>query len=164
MISIRLGHPGDFAAIQAVERSASFLFSGTHMEWAVDQVTDIADFANAAGREMLWVAERDGELGGFLLAEACGADFHICEVSVGQASQGQGIGRSLMETALAVAVRQGFLRATLTTDRTLAWNAPWYERLGFKIIAPDSSEARLAARLASEPAPDRRCAMIRPLR
>ena len=53
MISIRLGYPGDFAAIQAVERSASFLFSGNHMEWAVDQVTDIAD---SEARLAAWLA------------------------------------------------------------------------------------------------------------
>ena len=40
MICIRTGAVADTEAIQAVERSAGELFRGTHMDWAVGDVTD----------------------------------------------------------------------------------------------------------------------------
>lgn len=163
MSAIRFGNSGDFYAIQAVERSAGLLFRGTQMDWAVGEVTESADLADAASLDLLWVSETDGAISGFLLAEGFATDFHIWELSVGQAWQGSGIGRLLIETAFEEAARRGFTKATLTTDRTLAWNGPWYQRLGFKEPTAGEISARLAIQLASEPFPDRRCAMIRSL-
>jgi hypothetical protein len=58
----------------------------------------------------------------------------------------------------------GFKALTLTTFRDLAWNAPFYARLGFDEVTAIDAHPRLAGELANEvddglPA-DRRCAMI----
>lgn len=163
MIRVRPGVAADFPAIAAVERSAGALFAGTHMDWAVGELTDEADLAEAAQANMLWVAECDGEIAGFLLAEGIDGDLHIWELAVGRDRQRRGIGRKLVEVALAEATERGFAAATLTTDRTLAWNAPWYRGLGFRAFPSAEIPARLAAQLASEPSPHQRCAMIREL-
>lgn len=134
------------------------------MDWAVGDVTDPVELAEAAEAETLWVAEDDGRVCGFLLGEAAGSDFHIWEIAVHRDYQRQGIGRKLVETVLDEAARRGFSQATLTTDRTLAWNAPWYRGLGFREIAVGELSPRLAAQLGCETVPQRRCAMARALR
>ena len=39
---------------------------------------------------------------------------------------------------------------TLTTFRDVPWNAPYYERLGFRVIAPADQGPELAALVAEE--------------
>jgi ribosomal protein S18 acetylase RimI-like enzyme len=163
LIRIRSGEAADAAAINAVERSAGELFRGTHMEWAAGDVTDPTELAEAARAETLWVAEAEGAVCGFLLGEAIGEDFHIWEIAVDRRRQRRGIGAMLVDTALAAAAQRGSIRATLTTDRALAWNGPWYRRLGFADIADDAVPERLAAQVAAFPVPEHRCAMVRRL-
>jgi ribosomal protein S18 acetylase RimI-like enzyme len=163
LIRIRRGAAADVPALHAVERSAGERFRGTHMAWAVGEVTDAADLLAGAEAELLWVAEAEDGVCGFLLAEGIGRDFHIWELSVDQRHQGQGVGRDLLEAALGEAARRGFERATLTTDRTLAWNAPWYARRGFHEVSGGELDPRLTAQMKSEPEPARRCAMARAL-
>ena len=158
---VRTARHADFAAIAAVELSAGELFAGTHMAWAVGETTNVVDLAEAAAAGMLWVAEEDREIAGFLLAEVCGKDLHIWEIAVHRDWQRRGTGRALLETATAAGAARGCSQATLTTDRQLAWNAPYYASLGFAELAGPSCPARLAAQMASEPQPHLRCAMSR---
>lgn len=50
------------------------------------------------------------------------------------------------------AAEQGFLQVTLTTFRTVPWNAPFYEKLGFVELAPVAWTPGLRARAAAETA------------
>ncbi len=158
---IRPGLFADCAGINEVELSAGLLFAGTHMDWAVGEVTGAEDLRIGADSNMLWVAEIDKVIAGFILGGAEGEDFHLREVSVARHFQGQGIGIALVEAALTAAAKRGFRTATLTTDLTLRWNAPWYERLGFRILTPEEIPPRLAEKLAEERNPHLRCAMAR---
>ncbi len=159
MAAVRLAQEGDVAAITAVELSAGEMFAGTHMAWAVGETTPVADLIASIASGDLWVAVDADEVVGFLRAEQLGSDFYVDEVAVAGSHARQGVGRLLIEAALAEAVRRGHLRATLTTDRDLPWNAPYYARLGFRLLAHEVTPPELAARLASQPSPDRRCAM-----
>ena len=163
MTTIRHAQHNDFAAIARVEVSAGELFADTHMAWAVGETTDADDLGDTAAAGLLWVAEGQDEIVGFLLAEIFPADLHIWEVAVHRGWQNQGIGRALVETALIAGAVQGCNRATLTTDRTLPRNAPYYDRLGFIEFAESDRPARLSAQLASEPMSHLRCAMGRVL-
>jgi hypothetical protein len=53
---------------------------------------------------------------------------------------------------------------SLTTDRTLPWNAPFYARLGFVIVegadVPPELQARLDGQAAAGFDPAQRCAMV----
>jgi hypothetical protein len=53
---------------------------------------------------------------------------------------------------------------SLTTDRTLPWNAPFYARLGFELVegddVPPDVQVRLAGQVAAGFDPAQRCAMV----
>ena len=103
-------------------------------------------------------------MAGFLIAEPCGSELHICEMSVHPAHQRRGIGAGMIRASQVDARNCGFSALTLTTYRDLAWNGPFYTRLGFDEIEEPAFHPRLAAHLDDEEADglprQRRCAMI----
>lgn len=161
---VRYGSDADIAALAVVELSAATLFEGTHMAWAVGQTSAREHFHAALSQRALWVADGGGMPVGFLRAERLQNSFYIDEISVSASCQRRGIGRLLIETALIAARKRRFKAASLTTDRTIPWNAPYYARLGFRVLATDQTPPALARRLAVQPNPARRCAMWRDLR
>jgi ribosomal protein S18 acetylase RimI-like enzyme len=156
---IRPGLATDIDAITRIELSAGNSFAGTHMSWAVGEATDSRELVLAASQGMLWIAESDHVAAGFLLACELDSNFHIREMAVDQAHQRSGIGRTLITEVLTDASSNGYIAATLTTDRTLPWNAAWYRRLGFEVIPDENLHGALAATLAAEPNSHLRCAM-----
>ncbi|WP_222183842.1 GNAT family N-acetyltransferase [Geminicoccus harenae] len=167
--TIRLAVPADFPAIAEVERAASRLFAGTHMDWAVNAPpTDPSWLAAAWGRGWLWVAvaAADGRVVGFLMATPLAQDLFVQELSVHPDLHRRGIGTALLAQAAAAARKAGCAGMALTTDRTLPWNAPFYARLGFVLQerpAPALRE-RLAAERRAGMDPRQRCAMRLDLR
>ncbi len=140
---IRFGDAADIPAIGRVEQSATGLFAGTHMAWAMDEATETGDLRAAIRAGNLWVAEERSAVVGYLFGEAMDDDFLIEELAVTQSHQRRGIGSDLIDVASADAGRRGFRAITLTTDRTLAWNAPYYQRLGFKIMSGDATRCAM---------------------
>ena len=132
------------------------------MAWAVGQTADPAELAEHIAAESVWIAADEQVLGAFLIAGVMDGEFYIDEISVAASHQRRGVGRTLIETALADAKRRRYRAAKLTTDRSLPWNAPYYARIGFRILEA-ATPPQLAARLASQPNPERRCAMQREL-
>ena len=122
------------------------------------------DLARALAAGWLVVAVDDDDRPiGFLAAEVWEAGLMITELDVERRLQGQGIGRALMEHALARARRRGLWGAMLTTDRLAPFNRRFYETLGF-VACTDDVLATLRAVLAREVklglAPERRVAMV----
>lgn len=162
---IRLALAADLAALAEIQLSAGMLFRGTHMDFAADHPpTPIEDFEAARADATLWVAESDGVLNGLLLAEAQRDDLHILELSVATHAQRQGIGSALVAAAIAAAHARGMTTLTLTTDRSLPWNAPFYQRAGFEILQASQTPNWLRAILRREASiglkPEWRCAMM----
>ncbi len=144
------------------------LFAGTAMAHVVGSPTtpmDALEEGLAGGS--LWVAD-DGAPCGFLLAAAEAGWLHILELSVAQAAQGRGIGRGLLHRAIESAPGLGCQHLSLTTDRLLAWNGPFYARHGFverpadDPALPDWLAAMPGREAASGLDPARRCIMVRP--
>ncbi len=160
---VRLAAVVDIPAIIEVELSASALFMNTHMDWAVGEVSTPEELAAPIEQGHVWVAEHDHEIAGYLCGEPLGDHFYIEEVSVAAGYQRRGIGRLLIVTVADEARRQGFSALSLTTDRTLPWNAPYYERLGFRTLTSEQTPSPLAAELAAKPNAHLRCAMLRDL-
>jgi GNAT superfamily N-acetyltransferase len=161
---IRLARADDLPRLAAVERSAGERFRGTHMDWAAAaEPTPLADLEPALARGELWVAEADGELVGFLLAQPLDDSLYIREVAVALDRQGQGLGRALIAAAAAHARQAGHAELTLTTDELIAWNRPFYERLGFRLADYYDMPPGLFERLRFErdhfPPSAHRCAM-----
>ena len=61
---------------------------------------------------------------------------HLDEIDVLPAHGGRGIGAALVAAVVDCARRRGLPHLTLSTLRSIPWNAPWYGRLGFRILEP----------------------------
>ena len=166
--SIRRASHADAAHLLPVERSAAQVFRAVpELAWlAAGAVLPVARHQACIRQHGCWVAVdgRDRPVG-FLSAEACGPDLHILEMSVAHPVQGRGLGRRLLASALEGARGRALSGLTLTTLRTVPWNAPFYQKAGFHIITPSALDGRLAALLRQEEAsgfaPGTRCAMRR---
>ncbi|WP_333585717.1 GNAT family N-acetyltransferase [Phenylobacterium sp.] len=170
MTGVRLAQAAELSLLPAIEVSAAGLFAESGMQiFPGDPSDQPADFTPVeAWRDLLergwiWVTEdQAGAVAAFLAAEPIEQRLHILELDVHRDAQRQGLGRRLMATALAEARAMGLRGASLTTFRDVAWNAPFYESLGFRIV--DAPSGALAAFLAREAErglePGRRCAMV----
>ena len=166
---IRPALPADLPLLGGIEASAATLFLGTPMAFVIDHpLTPMAALTAACARGTLLVAVgADDTPQGFLLADVEDGWFHILEISVHADAQRRGHGRDLVAQAATVARRLDCRRLSLTTDRDIAWNGPWYRALGFAELAPDAAPDWLAGILRREAAhgldPARRCIMVKPL-
>ncbi len=100
---------------------------------------------------------------GFLAGIMEDGSVHIAELDVVRRWQKRGVGRRLMEAAIAAAKTQGAAGATLTTDREVAFNAPFYASMGFRNLDDGERPTALTQILENEVAhgadPARRVAM-----
>ena len=147
----------------AIERAAAVAFAG---EPSIDpsRTRSTDDYARLIRRGHSLVAHVGEAMAGFLVAQPFSRELHIWEMDVAPAFQRRGIGAGLVRAAQIDARNTGFRAVTLTTFRDLAWNGPFYTRLGFEEVTALDAHPRLAGELANEvddglPA-DRRCAMI----
>lgn len=115
-----------------------------HEPFDLDELAAYLD----AGR--CWVITVDGEVVGYAVAEVVGDCAHLEQVSVAPDRQGAGLGRALVDEVVAWARDERFPAVTLTTYRDVPWNAPLYERLGFRTLADDEITPALRAVVAEE--------------
>ncbi|RFU84689.1 GNAT family N-acetyltransferase [Streptomyces triticagri] len=102
-----------------------------------------------AGRA--WVHTGDGDRPlGYLLGEPLDGGLHIEQVTVHPSAARRGLGRQLIDHADQFAAGEGLTALTLTTFAEVAWNAPYYERLGFHRLADEELTPGLAAVRAHE--------------
>ncbi|TGO72719.1 hypothetical protein BELL_0425g00060 [Botrytis elliptica] len=129
--TIREARHEDIPLLADVERSAAKLFTCFNVP-VDDSVLDSSLLMTMLKNHHLWVAV-DGEdkpvgfLGGFKVDD----DFHVAEVSVKMDNQRQGIGNSLMYRMMKDIKEEGFQAITLTTNKILPFNRPWYQSLGY---------------------------------
>lgn len=64
----------------------------------------------------------------------------ICDLSVFELNRKRGIGRELMQSALAVARKHGKSYAELYVDKEKDWLMAWYSSFGFEIVKIDAHE------------------------
>jgi ribosomal protein S18 acetylase RimI-like enzyme len=149
--TIRKACPDDAAALPAIEQSAGELFATLpDLAWLADEDNkSVATYRALIDGGYCWVATDDaGRRCGFLAAEPMGDTLHICEIAVARDRQGRGIGTALMRTVIRAAAP---LRAiTLTTFADVVWNAPYYERIGFRRLTPGELGPDLHAILTRE--------------
>lgn len=164
--SLRLARKGDAEFLPAVELSASELFqSDAELAEVVGRHNGaVEEYRTLIGKRQCLVALSGDAIVGFLACEGIRRELHIIEVSVHADYQRKGIGSGLVRAAMIDARNCGFTALTLTTFRDIAWNGPFYGRLGFVEIDDLAVHPRLAGQLANEvrhglPAA-RRCAMI----
>lgn len=156
----------DAVLLPAIERSAGERFRAIQ---ALAWIADANDLSVERYRELIaagasWVAVESVPIG-FLCAEAVGDALHIWEMGVALDRQRRGIGRALVDQAIAFARTEGLRAVTLTTFREVPWNAPAYQTMGFSIVPDEQCDPRLSALLDAESAAGfaraDRCAMRR---
>jgi GNAT superfamily N-acetyltransferase len=161
--TLRLARPQDAEAMPGIERAAAVAFAAAP-GFDFTRTRSEADYARLIRKGHCLTALVGEEVAGFLVAEPFRRELHIWEMDVAPQFQRRGIGAGLVRAAQIDARNTGFKALTLTTFRDVAWNAPFYARLGFEEVTAIDAHLRLAGELANEiddglPA-DRRCAMI----
>jgi len=91
------------------------------------------------GRAFVAVDPDDRPIG-YLLVDVVDGAAHIEQVSVRPDHGRKGIGRGLIKQAAAWASARCLPALTLTTYVEVPWNAPYYERLGFRFLADEEEE------------------------
>jgi GNAT superfamily N-acetyltransferase len=126
----------DLGALGAIETAATALFEGWGVEAAVHAgVTSIEELRDAQRAGLLWIARAtDRRPVGFALVELLGGQPHLEEIDVHPAHGRRGIGTALVNAVLSWARDAGYHAVTLTTFLKIPWNAPFYERLGFRVL------------------------------
>jgi GNAT superfamily N-acetyltransferase len=149
---IRPARPADAVLLPAIERSAGEAFRAIPgLEWLADdgdQPVETHLALIAAGTS--WVATDGADRPvGFVNGVVAGLELHILVLAVQRDRQRAGCGRSLVAAAIAWASLR-LDAVTLTTFRHVPFNAPFYEGLGFRILADDELGPRLAGILRAE--------------
>jgi len=143
---IRLATEEDLPVLQEIERAAGRPFAELGMGFVADDEPPSLDTLRSyrrAGR--CWVYSDDHlHPIGYLVADLVDDGVHIEQASVRPDHARRGIGRLLLEHVAGWARDAGFRTMTLTTFRDVPWNAPYYERLGFRIVPDESLSPELA--------------------
>ncbi|MGF6190163.1 N-acetyltransferase family protein [Serratia sp. 2723] len=165
-LKLRLAQRQDIAQLVAVERSAAQLFrQQPELQFIAEgEVMSPQQHVGFIAQQREWVmASPTEQIAGFIAVQPFPHSWHIAELSVAADWQRQGVGKRLIEEIAGLALCQGMQRLTLTTFLQVAWNAPYYQRLGFRIIPVARLDAYLQHLLAQEMgqglAVNSRCAM-----
>jgi GNAT superfamily N-acetyltransferase len=149
---VRRARAGDVALLQAIERDAARSYGAlAETRFCVDLPTRGDDEHRTAREQgVALVAELAGVPIGFILVVPKDGGAHILEIAVAQARQGRGCGRRLIALAEAWAAETGFGEMTLTTFREVAWNAPFYAKIGYRVFEVDPDRPELTQLIAHE--------------
>jgi predicted N-acetyltransferase YhbS len=166
-LTIRAPAAGELPALRQIEAAAARRFRGTrYPEIAQSPPTDLEVLQGLAADEgILVAADAAGRPLGFALYMPLDGLLYLAELNVRPEAAGRRIGARLIEAVAEVARARGCPALTLTTFRDIAWNAPYYARLGFCEIAAAELPPGLAEELRRQAArglkPASRCAMRR---
>lgn len=87
---------------------------------------------------------------GFVHVLTVDGEAHLEQLAVLPEHHGRGTGRALLEAAAGHAADKGYPRLTLRTFAEVPFNAPWYARRGFAVIAADTAFLRGLIRTEDE--------------
>ena len=162
-MKVRLAIEADLPRLPEIELSAVDAFLNTSIPpGPLSTATPAEGWRDALEHGTLWVIDDEqGKPIGFLGAHRDGGGLHILEFDVEAGHQGKGLGRLLLNHVIAWARTEGLSEVTLTTFRSIAWNAPFYAKLGFVEISDADMPPHLTETLEAERARnlEERCAM-----
>jgi GNAT superfamily N-acetyltransferase len=94
----------------------------------------------------VWVAATErGDIAAFALCKEVDGAAYLAELDVHPAHARQGLGRALFEVLKRQARERGYPAVLLTTFRDVPWNAPNYERWGFRRLRDEEPGPGLRA-------------------
>jgi len=150
--TIRPAIAADLPCLPDIERSAAALFAPFGLAQVFARILTPPDALEEALRiGRLWVATAcDEAIVGFALASVVGGNAHLDELDVAPHHGRRGIGTGLVEAFLRWSRDSGFSGATLTTLQHVPWNAPFYQRFGFRVVEPRDLSPALSELLCQE--------------
>ena len=168
-VVIRSARVDDLPLLGDIERAAGAAFRDLGMAAVADadppSMGELTRF-QADGRAWVVADEADAPVA-YLLVEVVDGNGHVEQVSVHPDHARQGLGRALLDAVDRWALPLGLSALTLTTYADVPWNAPYYARLGFGIVAEVDLSVGLrrirAREEASGPAAWPRVVMRRPV-
>lgn len=168
VIEIRPATPDDVAVVQDIEVDAGRRFVDIGFTViAEDDPPSADDLLPAIADGRIWVAEDAGVAVGYVMVSIVDGHGHVDQVSVRVAAAGRGVGRALLDRAHGWAAGLGLEAMSLTTFTEVAFNGPYYGRLGYVNVPPGELGPELRAIRAAETAAgldvSPRSAMQRPL-
>jgi GNAT superfamily N-acetyltransferase len=130
---IRAAGPTDLPALRAIERAAGEPFRALGMAAiADDEPPSLETLGSYQRGGRAWVyGERPVA---YVLADIVDGHAHLEQVSVHPGHSRQGVGRRLIDHVGEWAAADNLAGLTLTTFADVPWNAPYYARLGFRIV------------------------------
>jgi GNAT superfamily N-acetyltransferase len=151
--SIVRGHAQHLGALPGIELAAAQLLRGYAPETVLTETTDAHTFSQAADGGLLWVAVMGETPVGFALVRMLADDLpHLDELDVEPSHGRRGLGTALVREVCEWAAVTGYSILTLTTFRAVAWNLPFYARLGFAEIPHNLLRPELTAVVSKEAA------------
>lgn len=148
---IRSAEPADFPRLQAIETAAGEIFRTVGMAAIADDAPPtVAELDRFRRTGHAWVAEDAGTVVAYLVAEPVDGALHVEQVTVHPDAARRGVGQALLAYAADCARDQGLTGLTLTTFADVPWNAPYYERLGFRRLTGAEVTPGLRAIRAAE--------------
>ncbi len=151
-VAIRAPRRDELAALVEIERAAGAMFAAVGMpEIARDDPGSPEELEPYRAGGRAWVAlDGDDRPVAYLVSDVVDGCAHIEQVSVSPECAGRRLGAALIDHLASVAAAEGLAALTLTTFRDVPWNAPYYERLGFEVLAPGEQGPELAELVAEE--------------
>jgi ribosomal protein S18 acetylase RimI-like enzyme len=146
LVGIRLARDAELSVVQRIDRASGQMFSDfgrpqvSGLLWPIEALSACRE----AGR--LWVVTgADDRPAGFLITDVVDGCLQVEQVSVDPGSARRGLGRALLDHAAAQAAAAGLPAVTLTTFADVPWNAPYYQRCGFRVLDDAEVTAGLRA-------------------
>jgi len=137
--SLRPACLADIAGIQEVQRAGGALFKDTPHAFVADHEPDTAEELSVfITGGISYVATQNDQVAACALAGVLDRALHLYQVDTHPQHARRGLGAALIERLCADAQAMGLSAMTLSTFTNVAWNAPYYARLGFQVL-PDSA-------------------------
>lgn len=150
--AIRQRRSADDAALLAVENRAAELFRAYGYGIVADApIPDIEHLRRVMAGQVAFVAvDRDDAPVGFALAAPLAGFMHLGELSVDPAHGRKGLGGGLVAAVVDAGRQAGLAATSLTTFRSVPFNAPFYAGLGFAELPLADAPPALRERFRAE--------------
>jgi len=153
--NIRLSRADDLRLLPAIEREAAKLFPAGRLA-NPDATLPRVVLESANSGRLLFVAEVDETVVGFVACRIVDDFLHLMEVSVHPSHSRAGIGRALVRTVLDDAQARQLTDTVITTFADIPWNGPFYENMGFETLSALDMPRPIARIVAGDSRPGTR--------
>ncbi|MEU2254133.1 GNAT family N-acetyltransferase [Nocardia xishanensis] len=152
MPALRPAIDADLPILQDIERAAGKPFADIGMTAVADDepptLATLREFQRA-GRAWVVTDAADRPIA-YLILGLVDGNAHVDQVSVDPDHAGRRFGKRLIDHAVRWARANGLPAITLTTFTEVAWNGPYYERLGFRYLSAAEETPGLRALRTAE--------------